>query len=65
MTNENIREEENKIALDMRGIKAKLSCGSKTAERIGREAGAIIRIGRRKLFMVQKIEDYMNKHAEG
>lgn len=55
----------NKISVDLLGLQEMLSVGRGTAERIGSEAGAIIRIGRRKLYNVKKVERYMEQLAEG
>lgn len=50
----------NKILVDLEGLMELLSCGKVTANRIGSEAGAVMYFGRRKLFNVQKIKDFLN-----
>ena len=60
----NTIETENKITVDINGLQAMLSIGRNTAAEIGEKAGAVIRIGRRKLYNVSKIEAYMNKLSE-
>lgn len=57
-------ETENKITVDIYGLQAMLSIGRNTAAEIGEKAGAVIRVGRRKLYNVRKIEEYMNKLSE-
>ena len=57
-------ETENKITVDINGLQAMLSIGRNTAAEIGEKAGAVIRVGRRKLYNVRKIEEYMNKLSE-
>lgn len=55
---------DNKITVDINGLQAMLSIGRNTAAEIGEKAGAVIRVGRRKLYNVRKIEEYMNKLSE-
>lgn len=50
---------ENKITVDITGLQNLLSVGRNTASKIGEDSGAIIRIGRRKLYIVSKINEYM------
>lgn len=57
-------ESDSKITVDINGLQAMLSIGRNTAAEIGEKAGAVIRIGRRKLYNVSKIEAYMNKLSE-
>ena len=64
MNKTTVVENDNKIAVDVAGLMAMLSCGKSTANKIGEEAGAVIRIGRRKLFNVEKIKEHMNKLTE-
>ena len=51
---------DNKITVDITGLQAMLSIGKNTAAALGEEAGAVVRIGRRKLYNVQKIQQYIN-----
>lgn len=60
----NIVETDNKIAVDINGLQAMLSVGKNTAADVGEKAGAVIRIGRRKLYNVKKIEAYMQQLTE-
>ena len=45
-------------------LMAKLSCGRCTAEKVAAAAGAKIKIGRRTLYHVGKIEAYLDQLAE-
>lgn len=55
---------EPKIAVDINGLREMLSIGETTARWIGEEAGAVIKIGRRKLYNVEKIKAYINDHCK-
>ena len=46
------------------GLTAMLSCGAATAKKIAAEAEARIVIGRRVLYSVQRVKDYINQIAE-
>lgn len=54
------RDIENKIAVDIEGLSAMLSCGNATAKKIGEDAHARITIGRRVLYSIRKVEEYLN-----
>ena len=49
-----------KITVDTTELKALLSCGRTTAEQIGTAAGARIQLGRRVLWNLSKIQQYLN-----
>ena len=53
----------DKIAVDINRLQDMLCVGKRSADRIGEEAGAVIKIGRRKLYNVEKIKTYINNHA--
>lgn len=55
---------DNKLAVDIYELQAMLSVGKNTADEIGEKAGAVIRIGRRKLFVVKKVEAYLDQLTE-
>ena len=55
---------DQKIAVDIKELQTILSVGQYTASKIGEEAGAVIRVGRRKLYNVKKIEAYMQQLTE-
>ena len=59
-----ILETDNKITVDINGLQAMLSVGKNTAADVGERAGAVIRIGRRKLYSVKRIEEYMQQLTE-
>lgn len=61
----NAAETENKISVDIRGLQSLCGVGRNTAAKIGEDAGAVIRIGRRKLYNVQLVQEYMNSLARG
>lgn len=48
-----------KLAVDIDELAAMLSCGKQTARKIGEEAGARIKIGRRVLYSVEKVKKYI------
>ena len=57
------RGAEARIAVDIEGLAAILSCGRDTAKRIGEDAEARICVGRRVLYSVTKVERYIEKMA--
>lgn len=52
-----------KIMVDIKGLQDMLSCGRSSADQIGESAGAVIRIGRRKLYNIRKIESFLDNHT--
>ena len=58
------RETNRKLAVDIEGLAAMLSCGQATARKIGEDARARILIGRRVLYSVNKVEQYLDLMAE-
>lgn len=50
------RESNCRLAVDIEGLAAMLSCGQMTARKIAEDAGARITIGRRALYSVQKVD---------
>ena len=58
------RETDIKITVDIDGLAAMLSCGHATARKIGEQAGARIVIGRRVLYMVDKVYKYLDALAD-
>lgn len=53
-----------KILVDVYDLQEMLSCGMQTATKIGQEADAVIHIGRRKLYKVDKIKAYIDQLTE-
>lgn len=64
MNKTEVRECENKIAVNTEGLQAMLGCGKTTALIIGEEAHARIKVGRRVLWSVEKIQNYLNNKTE-
>jgi len=58
------RPAEQKLAVDINELAAMLSCGTASARKIARDAGARITVGRRVLYSVQRINEYLNAMAE-
>jgi len=54
-----------KVTVDLINLQDMLCVGRNTAEEIGKNANAIIKIGRRKLYNVEKIKTYLNELSEG
>jgi hypothetical protein len=55
---------ESKMAVNIDGLSAMLSCGADTAKKIADLAEARIIIGRRVLYNVNKIQKYLDAIAE-
>ena len=58
------RYAEQKVAVDIEGLSALLSCGQSTAKKIAEDVGAKICIGRRVLYSVDRIRRYVDLIAE-
>ena len=54
----------NKIAVDVNELKEMLGVGKVTANKVGTDAGAVIRLGRRKLFKLDKVIEYLDSITE-
>lgn len=48
------------ITVDIETLKGMLGVGRASATMVAEQAGAVVQIGRRKLYNVKKIEDYIN-----
>ena len=59
-----IKPDSNSIAVDINGLQELLGVGKITSDKIGREAGAVFYIGKRKLFNVNKVRAYIDQMAE-
>lgn len=55
----------DKYAIDVLGVMELFSIGKNNADQIGKDAGAVFYIGRRKLFNVKKLQAYIDKLCEG
>lgn len=60
----NVKENDAKITVDINGLQNMLSVGKNTAYKIGEEAGAVVRLGKRKLYIVSKVESYISRKNE-
>ena len=54
----------NAIAVNTDTLARKLNCGRATAVKIGTEAGAKFCVGRRVLFDISKVKEYIAKLSE-
>ena len=54
----------NFITVDIEQLSAMLCCGQATARRIGELAQARVQIGRRVLYSVDKVKQYINAMSE-
>lgn len=55
---------ENKKTVDTIGLQSMLSCGRVSAVEIGTAAGARIQVGRRVLWNVKKVQQYLDAISE-
>lgn len=53
-----------KMAVDTKELQAMLSCGRETALKVGTEAKARFQVGKRVLWNVARVQDYLNSLAE-
>ena len=54
------------ITVDVKGLMKLFGIGRNTARRIGKEAGAVIRLGPRKtLYNVERVRQYLEQRMEG
>ena len=54
-----------KMSVDTKELQSMLTCGRDTAVKIGMKAHARIQIGKRVLWNVQKVQEYLNNISEG
>lgn len=59
------RSRSNRVTVDTPGACEMFSCGRATAEKIAEAAGAIVYVGRRKFFLVDKMQRYLEAQAAG
>lgn len=59
-----IRKTSKLLTVDIEGLSAMLSCGYATARKIGEQAQARIYIGRRVLYSVDKVQQYIDDLTE-
>lgn len=60
----NTPSDANKIMVSIEELQDMLSVGRNTAKQIGIDAGASVKVGRRRLYNVSKVEEYMNRLTE-
>lgn len=49
----------NPLTVDFKTLQGTLGVGETTARRIGKESGALIKIGRRSVYRIDKIKEYL------
>lgn len=52
------------MTLTTEQAKARYNIGTNTLNKVAEDAGAVIYIGRRKIFFVEKMDEYMRQLAE-
>lgn len=52
------------LAISQEQAKARYNIGTYMIDKVAGDAKAIVRIGRRKVYLVGKLDDYINKLAE-
>ena len=52
------------LAISQEQAKARSNMGTYMIDKVAGDAKAIVRIGRRKVYLVGKLDDYINKLAE-
>ena len=62
---ENVVNVSNKLAVDTNELRSMLCCGRDTAVRIGTEAKARLQIGKRVLWNVRRVQDYLDTISMG
>ena len=50
---------DNPLTVDIEALQGMLNVGETTARNIGRESGALVKIGRRSLYRVDRIKAYL------
>ena len=55
---------ETKLTVDIIGLQKMLGVGKATARKVGEDAGASIKVGRRKIYHVEKIKKYLESLTE-
>lgn len=57
-------EQSNPLLVDIEGIQSMCACGRTTAERIAKESKSKWKVGRRALYSVDKIQEYIDAQVE-
>lgn len=58
------KNEERRITVSVEELQKMLSLGKTSCRKLGEEAGAVVRVGKRKLYRVDKVEAYINSLNE-
>lgn len=64
MRQTNCAKNDKLVAVNINTLASMLDCGRDTASRIGIESGSRIKIGKRVLYKLDKIDAYLNKLTE-
>lgn len=59
-TNRGLEGSKPDVLVDLKGLQMMLNCGRMTAQNIAKGAEASVIIGRRHLYNVQKIQNYLD-----
>lgn len=54
----------DRLAVNLDGLQTMTGCGRPTAIKIANEAGAVVRVGGRKLYLVGKIKNYLESISD-
>lgn len=57
-------ETSSRVTVSTENLAKMIDCGRATAVKIGTAAGARVQIGKRVLFKMDKVEEYLNKLTE-
>lgn len=60
-----IGDTQRRLAVDTKELQSMLCCGRDTAVKIGLEAGSRLQVGKRVLWNIEKVQDYLNAISEG
>lgn len=60
-----ISEHSNRLTVDTKELQAMFGCGRETAIKIGLNSNARLKVGRRVLWNVEKIQQYLNQVSDG
>ena len=64
MMKKTIRSKDNALYVDTKTLAEMLDCGLNTAEKIGRAAGARVKIGRFVRYSIDKVKVYLDSFTE-
>ncbi len=64
MNERNKSNDNQKLTVDLVELQGILSLGRQNSAEIGKKAGAVIRVGKRVLYYLPKIQEYLERLAE-